>query len=142
MGGFRFRRSQVRAGQSFALPQEAVALSPAVSGEWTAGAEQQPSGAQHQALRDRPQELSLCQHPAGRPGQRGDLQPDRDSQRNRAGSIPLSDLGFENRSNAGSYCGGLGRTAAPSKCTGVLPNYITCMSRSAETNQLCGPFIC
>ena len=41
-----------------------------------AGALQQPVGAQHQALRDRPQELPVCQHPAGRPGQRGDLQPD------------------------------------------------------------------
>ncbi len=37
---------------------------------------QQPSRAQHQALCDRPQELPVCQYPAGRPGQRGDLQPD------------------------------------------------------------------
>lgn len=70
-----------------------------------------------QALRDRPQELPLCQHSAGRPGQRGDLQPDRDGQRNRAGSLPLSDLDFGNRSNAGSYCGGLGCAAASGQCT-------------------------
>ena len=56
-----------KAGQSLALPQRAMALSPAVSGGRTAGIEQQPGRAQHQALCDRPQERSLCQHPAGRP---------------------------------------------------------------------------
>lgn len=61
---------------SFALPQGAMALSPAVSGGWTAGIEQQPGRAPHQVFCDRPQELSLCQHSAGRPGQYGDLQHD------------------------------------------------------------------
>ena len=90
-----------------------LALSPAISGGWTAGTEQQPGGAQHQALCDWPQELPVCQYPAGRPSQRGDLQPDRDSQGNWAGFLPLSDLDFENCSNAGSYRGGLGCAAAP-----------------------------
>ena len=68
-----------------------------------------------QALRDRVQELSLCQYSAGCPGPRGDLQqPDCDSQRNRAGSLPLSDLGFGNCSNTGSHLRGLGCAAAPS----------------------------
>lgn len=49
------------------------------------------------------------QHPVGCPGQRGDLQPDRDSQGIWVGSLPLSDLDFRNRSNAESYRGGLGR---------------------------------
>ena len=42
-----------------------MALSPAVSGGWTAGIEQQPGRAPHQVFCDRPQELSLCQHSAG-----------------------------------------------------------------------------
>mgnify|MGYP007033820690 CR=1 FL=1 len=59
VGRFRFGRAQVRAEQSLALPQGAMAPSPAVSGGRAAGAEQQPGGAQHQALCDRPQELPL-----------------------------------------------------------------------------------
>ena len=75
MGGFRFRRSQVRAGQSLALPQGAMALSPAVSGGGTAGAEQQPGRAQYQTLRDWAQELPVCQYSTGCLGQYGNLQP-------------------------------------------------------------------
>ena len=43
-------RAQVCVGQSFELPQRAMALSPAASGGRTAGIEQQPGRAQHQAL--------------------------------------------------------------------------------------------
>ena len=92
-----------------------IHASPVVSGGRAVGAEHQLGGAQHQALRDRVQELSLCQYSAGCPGPRGDLQqPDCDSQRNRAGSLPLSDLGFGNCSNTGSHLRGLGCAAAPS----------------------------
>ena len=53
-----------------------MTLSPAVSGGWTAGAGQQPGRAQYQTLRDQPQELPICQHPAERLSQRGDLRSD------------------------------------------------------------------
>ena len=39
------------------LPQRVIALSPAVFGGRAAGTEQQPGGAQNQALRDRPAEV-------------------------------------------------------------------------------------
>jgi len=38
--------------------------------------------AQYQALCAWPEELPVCQHPAGCPGQRGDLQMDQDGQGN------------------------------------------------------------
>lgn len=75
VGGFCLRRTQVRAGQSITLPQGAMALSSLISGGRTAGAEQQPGRAQHQAFCDWSQEFPVRQHPARCPGQLDDLQP-------------------------------------------------------------------
>lgn len=76
MGRFCLRYTQVRAGQSLALPQRAMALSSAASEGRSAGTEQPTGGAQHQALRNSPQELPIYQYPVGCPGQCGDLQSD------------------------------------------------------------------
>ena len=67
--------AEIRPGKSPALLERAVAVSRPLPGGRQAGDIQQPCGAQHKALCDGPEELAVCQHPGGSPGQRCDLQP-------------------------------------------------------------------
>ena len=70
-----------------------VALSGALPGGRQAGDIQQPCRAQHKALCDGQEELAVCQHPGGSPGQRCDLQPDGNRKGNRAGPLQIPSLG-------------------------------------------------
>ena len=85
--------AEVCLGQGFALSEGAAAVSCPLSGGRQAGDIQQPCRAQHKALCDGQEELAVCQHPGGSPGQRCDLQPDGNRKGNRAGPLQIPSLG-------------------------------------------------